>query len=106
MLGTARGRLSRVWVRDDNLSLEITGKTYLQRLSLIWNSPLLDYNKVQASNQFAIPVLSYLMPTQCWPIAELKRLDREARKVIVENGGRHPLGSTALVYLPRGAWGP
>ena len=41
------------------------------------------------------------MSTQCWPIAELKRLDREARKVIVENGGKHPLGSTALVYLSR-----
>ncbi|PFX24876.1 hypothetical protein AWC38_SpisGene10518 [Stylophora pistillata] len=43
--------------------------------------------------------------TQCWPIAELKRLDREAREVIVENGGKHPLGSTALVYLPRGLGG-
>ena len=32
---------------------------------------------------------------------ELKRLDREARKVIVENGGKHPLGSTSLLYLPR-----
>ena len=41
------------------------------------------------------------MPTQCWPVVELKRLDREARKVIVENGGKHPLGSTALLYLPR-----
>ncbi|PFX27420.1 hypothetical protein AWC38_SpisGene7907 [Stylophora pistillata] len=41
----------------------------------------------------------------CWPIAELKRLGREARKVIVENGDNHPLGSTALVYLPRGLGG-
>ena len=87
--------------QDDERSLEIASKVYLQRLSLIWTSPLSDYNKVLASNQFAMPVLSYLMSTQCWPIAELKRLDREARKVIVENGGKHPLGSTALVYLPR-----
>ncbi|XP_068704491.1 uncharacterized protein [Montipora foliosa] len=48
-----------------------------------------------------MPVLSYLMPTQCWPIVELKRLDKEARKVIVENGGKHPLGSTSLSYLPK-----
>ena len=32
---------------------------------------------------------------------ELKGLDREARKVIVGNGGKHPLGSTFLLYLPR-----
>ena len=87
--------------QDDDLSLQIAGKAYLQRLPLIWSSPLSDYNKVQASNQFAMPVLSYLMPTQCWPVVELKRLDREARKVIVQNGGKHPLGSTALLYLPR-----
>ena len=87
--------------QDDDLSLQIAGKAYLQRLSLIWSSPLSDYNKVQASNQFAMPVLSYRTPTQCWPVVELKRLDREARKVIVENGGKHPLGSTALLYLPR-----
>ena len=56
---------------------------------------------MRASNPFETPVLSYLMSTQCWPIAELKRLDRETRKVITENGGKHPLGSTALVYLSR-----
>ena len=41
------------------------------------------------------------MTTQCWPAVEVKRLDREARKFIVENGGKHPLGSTSLLYLPR-----
>lgn len=28
-------------------------------------------------------------------------IDREARKIIFENGGKHLSGSTALVYLPR-----
>ena len=27
--------------------------------------------------------------------------DREVRKVIVQSGGKHPLGSTELMYLPR-----
>ena len=36
-----------------------------------------------------------------WPVVELKGLDREARKVIVGNGGKHSLGSTSLLYLPR-----
>ena len=91
--------------QDHELSLEISSKAYLQRLSLIWTSLLSDYNKVRASNPFATPVVSYLMSTHCWPIAELKRLDREARKAIVENGGKHPLGSTALVYLSRNLGG-
>ena len=32
---------------------------------------------------------------------DLKTIDREARKIIVENGGKHPGGSTSLLYLPR-----
>ena len=36
------------------------------------------------------------MWTQHWPIT-----DREACKIIVENGGEHPCGSTSLMYLPR-----
>ena len=31
---------------------------------------------------------------------ELRRLDREARKIVVENGGEHPSGSTAILYMP------
>ena len=41
------------------------------------------------------------MWTQHWPVTDLKTIDREARKSIVENGGRHPGGSTSLLYLPR-----
>lgn len=41
------------------------------------------------------------MWTQHWPVTDLKIIDREARKIIVENGGKHPDGSTALLYLPR-----
>ena len=34
-------------------------------------------------------------------LIELKRLDREARKIVVENGGKHPSGSSAILYMPR-----
>ena len=44
---------------------------------------------------------SYLMWTQHWPLTELRKIDREARKIIVENGGKHPCGSTSILYLPR-----
>ena len=41
------------------------------------------------------------MWTQQWPVTELKRLDREARKIVVENGGKHSSGSTAILCVPR-----
>ena len=65
--------------QGDELSLEIASKAYLQRLSLIWTNPLSNYNKMLAlkvltSNQFTMPVLSYLMSsTRCWPVVELLR---------------------------------
>ena len=69
---------------------------------MIWSSSLSDHNRITATNQFALPELAYLMRTQKWPIADLQLLDRETRKIImVGNGGKHPLGSKALLYLPR-----
>ena len=68
-------------------------------------STITDVNKVTASNQHALPVLSYLMPTQRWPISELQQIDREVRKVTVENGGTHPAGSSVLLYSPRAVGG-
>ena len=89
----------------DLLAFESASKEYLKRLSVIWSSPLSDVNKVTASNQYAFPLLSYLMPTQRWPMSELQRINREVRKVIVENGGKHPTGSSALLYVPRAVGG-
>ncbi|CAH3017382.1 unnamed protein product [Porites evermanni] len=51
-----------------------------------------DYHIVAASNQYALPVVT---------LADLQQLDREVRKVIVENGGNHPLGSVAQLYISR-----
>ena len=41
------------------------------------------------------------MWTQTWPLAQLQQVDREARKIIVEFGGKHPQGSTAILYMSR-----
>ena len=87
--------------QEDSLVLESAERVYLQRLSVIWSSPLSDHHKVVATNQFALPVLVYFMWTQVWPITELQKLDRESRKIMVENGGKHPLGTSDLLYLPR-----
>ena len=87
--------------QEERMSLDCAAREFLRRMSIIWSSPLSDHNRVTASNQFALPVLGYLMWTQQWPVTELKRLDREARKIVVENGGKHPSGLTAILYMPR-----
>ena len=87
--------------QEDKQVLEAAAKTYLQRLSIIWSSPLSDHAKVVASNQCALPVLTYLMWAQTWLIANIQQLDQEGRKIIVQNGGNHPKGSTALLYMSR-----
>ena len=68
---------------------------------MIWSSPLSDYHKVLGSNQFALPVLTYLTKTQQWLIAELQQIDRETGKIITGNGRKHSLDSKALIYLSR-----
>lgn len=64
-------------------------------MSLIWLSPLSDYHRITASNQFAMPAMSYFM----WSITELREIDRKAPKIEVENGGKYPCDSTSLMYL-------
>ena len=36
------------------------------------------------------------MWTQVWPIKDLQRLDRESRKIMVENGGKYPLVTCSI----------
>ena len=87
--------------QEEKLALQSAAKEYPRRLSVIWSSPLSDYHRVVASNQFAMPAMSYYMWTQYWPLTELKQIDREASKIVVENGGKHPCGSTSSLYLSR-----
>ena len=74
--------------QEERMSLDCAAREFLRRMSIFWSSPLSDHNRVTASNQFALPGLVYLMWTQQWPVTKLKRLDREARKIVVENGGK------------------
>ena len=58
--------------QDEWLALACAAKEYLRRISIIWSSPLSDCNRVQAINQYALPVLRYLMWTQHWPLSAAK----------------------------------
>ena len=93
--------------QNEKLALAVAAKSYLLRLSVIWTSPLSDANRVKATNQFALPVLTYPKWTQHGPLGELRDIYRETRRFISENGGRHPLSSFAVMYFTnrgRGAW--
>ena len=57
--------------QDERMALDCAAEEFLRRMSIIWSSPLSDHNRVTASNQFALPVLGYLMWTQHWPVTEL-----------------------------------
>lgn len=83
------------------MALECAAKEYSRRMPVIKTSPLSDHHRVTASNQLSLPVLGYLMWTQQWPITDIREIDRKARKIIVEHGGRHPCGSNAMFYLAR-----
>ena len=76
--------------QDEKLALECAAKVYLRRLSMIRSSPLSDINRVRVSNQFAMPVPTYLKWSQHWPFTELRVIDRGARKIICETVGTIP----------------
>ena len=87
--------------QEERIVLRCPACEYLHRLSVIWSSPLSDYHRVIASNQFALPGMPYFMWTQHWPITELRQVNRDARKIATEGGGKHPCGTTSLLYLSR-----
>ena len=86
-------------LQEEKLALQRATKAYLQRLSVVWLSPLSDTNRVQASNQLAMLVLSYLIWSQRWCLTDLRDIDRQVRKIVCESGGKHPLGLKATVYI-------
>ena len=45
--------------QDERLAPACAAKEYLRRISIIWSSPLSDFNRAQATNQYALPVLRY-----------------------------------------------
>ena len=41
------------------------------------------------------------MWTRHWPLTELRKTDREARKITITNGGKQPAPSTTLLYVSK-----
>ena len=47
--------------QEDQIAFKLAAKVYRNRMSIIWSSPLSDFNRIVASNQYALPALTYLM---------------------------------------------
>ena len=101
MMQQALNSIRRQWFKVSKKVQATNSPEYVKHLSVIWSRPLSDFNRVIATNQLALPVFNNLIWTQQWPITELRAVDGETRKIIHENGGKHPLSSTAVMYLPR-----
>ena len=76
--------------QDEKLALECAAKVYLRRLSVIWSSPLSDINRVRASNQYAMPVLIYLMWTHTGQSQNCELLTEKLERSSVKTVGSIP----------------
>ena len=80
------------------MSLECAAQEFLRIMYLIWSCPLSDH--AQPGNSLEPICIISVMP----PNVDTTMVgDREARIIIVKNGGKHPSGSTAttIPYTPR-----
>ena len=75
------GVLERLKQEDTMALLKIAAKKYIQRVSVMWSSPLSDWNKVKSTNEFALSTFMYLMWTQTWPLAKLRQVNQRLRKI-------------------------
>ena len=80
---------------DEKLAFTVAAKTYLQRLSIIWTSPLSDANRVKATNQFAFLVLTYPYGPNTGHWESCKVLTERQESWSMRMVG--PLSSTALL---------
>ena len=84
--------LYSVLLRPTGRNSRLSGRVHCQTLT-----------RVQASDQLAVPMLLYLMWSQHWCLTYLCGIDRQARTIACESGGKYPLGLRATVYL-QGLW--
>ena len=57
-------------MEDEKISTYSYSKDVLAKFLIIWASPLSVANRVKATNQFALLVLTYPMWTQQWPLGD------------------------------------
>ena len=80
-------------------------KKFAARVDTIWASPLSAKRKVQATNVWAMSTFRYYLTIIEWPKAELRAIDRKARKIITKHQGHHRCAAVERLHLPRNKGG-
>ena len=80
-------------------------KEVVRRVSVILDTPLSDYNKIQAINTFALPVLTFFMPVLFFSQDDLTEVDLKMKCLLTERGAHHPQHLNTLLYARRSVGG-
>ena len=72
-----------------------------QRTNVIWTSPLSDFNKVLATNSFAMSLVNYFMWSQRINITDLRKIDAAVRSIINDVYAKHKNQMNSFLYLTR-----
>ena len=99
-----------LWKQENTTHLEeiVTreaNKEYLRRCAVIWSSPLTMPRKIASTNNFAVPAVQYQMSSSMWRMEDIRKLDRDTRKVIKNNKAIHHQESNANLYLQKSKGG-
>ena len=76
-------------------------KEYLRRCAFIWSSPLTIPRKIASTNNFAVPAVQYQMWSSMWHMEDIRKLDRDTRKLIKNNKAMHHQESIASLHLQK-----
>ena len=85
--------------------VESLRRTISQRTSIIWSSPLSEYNKVMATNMFVHSVSEYYMWSERFNIGDLRDFDKTVRDIMNDERAKYSLQMNATLYLPRSEGG-
>lgn len=92
-------------LQENKTVLKKAEKEVVRRVSVILDTPLSDYNKIQAINIFALPVLTYFMPVLFFSQDDLKEVDLKIKRLLTERGARHPQHLNTQLYARRSVGG-
>ena len=86
---------------DTELNKEKISKEYIRRIRKIWSSQLNGFNKIQATNSFAVPMITYSFGIVNWTKENLKQLNIKTRKIMNMNRSLNRRSDVDRLYVPR-----
>lgn len=76
-------------------------KEYYRRIRGVLKTELNAKNKMAAITALAVPVIQYSFGIIKWTQAEIRKMDRQTRKLLTMHGALHPRADIDRLYIPR-----